>query len=88
MIRIETEYENAQEKLDQQQETLQRQREQLEEMDLSDEEVERAVAPTHWLQGPSKTQTSTERRDPRPGVTPRGKPLLSTFQLSLHLRRA
>jgi hypothetical protein len=34
MIRIETEYENAQEKLDQQQETLQRQREQLEEMDL------------------------------------------------------
>jgi ribosome-binding protein aMBF1 (putative translation factor) len=45
MIRTEAEYKNAQEKLDQEQETLQRQREQLEEMDLSDEEVERALEP-------------------------------------------
>lgn len=45
MIRTDAEYKNAQEKLDQEQETLQRQREQLEEMDLSDEEVERALEP-------------------------------------------
>jgi ribosome-binding protein aMBF1 (putative translation factor) len=45
MIRTEAEYKNAQEKLDQEQETLQRQREQLEEMDLSEEEVERALEP-------------------------------------------
>lgn len=45
MIRTEAEYESVQEKLDQEQETLQRQREQLEEMDLSEEEVERALEP-------------------------------------------
>jgi len=45
MIRTDAEYKNAQEKLDQEQETLQRQREQLEEMDLSGEEVERALEP-------------------------------------------
>jgi ribosome-binding protein aMBF1 (putative translation factor) len=45
MIRTDAEYEKAQEKLDQEQETLQRQREQLEEMDLSEEEVERALEP-------------------------------------------
>jgi ribosome-binding protein aMBF1 (putative translation factor) len=45
MIRTEAEYKNVQEKLDQEQETLQRQREQLEEMDLSEEEVERALEP-------------------------------------------
>lgn len=45
MIRTEAEYESAQQKLDQEQETLQRQREQLEEMDLSEEEVERALEP-------------------------------------------
>ena len=45
MIRTEAEYKNAQEKLDQEQDTLQRQREQLEEMDLSEEEVERALEP-------------------------------------------
>ena len=45
MIRTDAEYKNAQEKLDQQQKTLQRQREQLEEMDLSTEEVERALEP-------------------------------------------
>lgn len=45
MIRTEAEYESAQEKLDQEQESIQRQREQLEEMDLSEEEVERALEP-------------------------------------------
>jgi len=45
MIRTEAEYKNAQKKLDQEQETLQRQREQLGEIDLSDEEVERALEP-------------------------------------------
>ena len=45
MIRTDTEYKKAQEKLDHQQETLQRQREQLEEMDLLEEEVERALEP-------------------------------------------
>ena len=45
MIRTDAEYQKAQEKLDQEQETLQRQREQLEEMDLSEEEVERALEP-------------------------------------------
>jgi ribosome-binding protein aMBF1 (putative translation factor) len=45
MIRNETEYKNAQERLEQEKETLQHQREQLEEMDLSDEEVERALGP-------------------------------------------
>lgn len=45
MIRTEAEYKNAQEKLDQEQETLHRQREQLEEMDLSEEEVDRALEP-------------------------------------------
>jgi ribosome-binding protein aMBF1 (putative translation factor) len=45
MIRTEAEYKNAQEKLDQEQDTLKRQREQLEEMDLSKEEVERALEP-------------------------------------------
>jgi len=45
MIRTDAEYKKAQEKLDQEQETLQRQREQLEEMDLSEEEVERALEP-------------------------------------------
>ena len=45
MIRTDAEYKNAQEKLDQQQDMLQRQREQLEEMDLSAEEVERALEP-------------------------------------------
>jgi len=45
MIRTEAEYKNAQEKLDQEQDTLQRHREQLEEMDLSEEEVERALEP-------------------------------------------
>ena len=45
MIRTDAEYRNAQEKLQQERETLQRQREQLEEMDLSEEEVERALEP-------------------------------------------
>ncbi len=45
MIRTQAEYKNAQEKLDQEQDTLQRQREQLEEMDLSEEEVDRALEP-------------------------------------------
>jgi len=45
MIRTETEYRNAQERLEQERETLQRQREQLEEMDLGEEEVERALGP-------------------------------------------
>jgi len=45
MIRTETEYKNAQERLEQEKETLQRQREELEEMDLSEEEVERALGP-------------------------------------------
>ncbi len=45
MIRTDAEYKNAQEKLDQEQDTLKRQREQLEEMDLSEEEVERALEP-------------------------------------------
>ena len=45
MIRTDAEYKKAQEKLDQERETLRRQREQLEEMDLSDEEVERALEP-------------------------------------------
>ena len=45
MIRTDTEYTNAQQRLDQEQETLQRQREQLEEMDLSEEEVQRALQP-------------------------------------------
>ena len=45
MIRTETEYENAQKRLEQEKETLQRQRGELEEMDLSDEEVERALGP-------------------------------------------
>ena len=45
MIRTDAEYRKAQDKLDQEQETLQRQREQLEEMDLSEEEVERALEP-------------------------------------------
>jgi ribosome-binding protein aMBF1 (putative translation factor) len=45
MIRTDAEYKKAQEKLDQEQKTLQRQREQLEEMDLSEEEVERALEP-------------------------------------------
>jgi ribosome-binding protein aMBF1 (putative translation factor) len=45
MIRTETEYKNAQERLEQEKETLQRQRERLEEMDLSEEEVERALGP-------------------------------------------
>jgi ribosome-binding protein aMBF1 (putative translation factor) len=45
MIRTDAECKKAQEKLDQEQETLQRQREQLEEMDLSEEEVERALEP-------------------------------------------
>jgi ribosome-binding protein aMBF1 (putative translation factor) len=45
MIRTEAEYKKAQEKLDQERETLRRQREQLEEMDLSEEEVERALEP-------------------------------------------
>ena len=45
MIRTDAEYRKAQDKLDQEQETLQRQREQLEEMDLADEEVERALEP-------------------------------------------
>jgi ribosome-binding protein aMBF1 (putative translation factor) len=45
MIRTDAEYKKAQEKLRREKETLQRQREQLEEMDLSDEEVERALEP-------------------------------------------
>jgi ribosome-binding protein aMBF1 (putative translation factor) len=45
MIRTEAEYKKAQEKLDQERETVRRQREQLEEMDLSEEEVERALEP-------------------------------------------
>jgi ribosome-binding protein aMBF1 (putative translation factor) len=45
MIRTDTEYKKAQEKLDHQQETLKRQREQLEQMDLLEEEVERALEP-------------------------------------------
>ena len=45
MIRTDAEYKKAQEKLDQEQETLQRQREQLQDMDLSEEEVERALEP-------------------------------------------
>jgi len=45
MIRTETEYRNAQERLEQERETLQRQREQLEEMDFSEEGVERALGP-------------------------------------------
>lgn len=45
MIRTEAEYRRAQERLEQEAETIQRQRQQLEDMDLSDEEVERALAP-------------------------------------------
>jgi hypothetical protein len=45
MIRTEAGYKSAQEKLDQEQETLQRQREQLKVMDLSEQEVERALEP-------------------------------------------
>jgi len=45
MIRTETEYRNAQERLEQERETLQRQREQLEEMDFSEEEMKRALGP-------------------------------------------
>ena len=45
MIRTETEYKNVQERLEQEKETLQDQREQLEEIDLSKEEVERALGP-------------------------------------------
>ena len=45
MIRTETEYKNAQKRLEQEKETLQDQREQLEEMDLSEKEVERALGP-------------------------------------------
>jgi chromosome segregation ATPase len=45
MIRTEAEYKNAQERFEQEKETLQRQREELEEMDLSEEEVERALGP-------------------------------------------
>ncbi|WP_251951900.1 helix-turn-helix domain-containing protein [Salinibacter ruber] len=45
MIRTDAEYKNAQEKLDQEQDTLKRQREQLEEMDLSEEETQRALEP-------------------------------------------
>lgn len=45
MIRTETEYKNAQERLARERETLQRQREQLEEMDLSEAEVERGLGP-------------------------------------------
>ena len=45
MIRTDAEYKKAQKKLDHQQETLQRQREQLQDMDLSEEEVERALEP-------------------------------------------
>jgi ribosome-binding protein aMBF1 (putative translation factor) len=45
MIRTETEYKNAQERLARERETLQRQREQLEEMDLSEAAVERGLGP-------------------------------------------
>ena len=45
MIRTEAEYRRAQERLEQEAETIQRQRQQLKDMDLSDEEVERALAP-------------------------------------------
>jgi len=45
MIRTEAEYRRAQERLEQEAETIQRQRQQLEGMDLSDEEVERALGP-------------------------------------------
>lgn len=45
MIRTNAEYEKAQKKLTHERDTLQRQREQLEEMDLSDEEVARALQP-------------------------------------------
>lgn len=45
MIRTQAEYKNAHDRLENEQETLQRQRAQLEEMDLSEEEVERALQP-------------------------------------------
>jgi hypothetical protein len=45
MIRTDAEYRNAQEKLQQEKETLHRRREQLEEMDLSEEETQRALEP-------------------------------------------
>lgn len=43
MIRTEAEYRTTQERLEQDAKTIQMQREQLEEMELSDEEVERAL---------------------------------------------
>jgi len=62
MIRTEAEYKNAQEKLDQEQETLQRQREQLEEMDLSEEEVERALEPLISFRDQLREETETYER--------------------------
>ena len=62
MIRTNAEYEKAQKKLTQEQNTLQRQREQLEEMDLSDEEVERALQPMISFRNQLREEIETYER--------------------------
>jgi len=62
MIRTETEYRNAQERLEQERETLHRQREQLEEMDLLEEEVKRALGPLISFQDQLREEIETYER--------------------------
>lgn len=62
MIRTDAEYKKAQEKLRQEKETLQRQREQLEEMDLSEEEVQRALEPIISMRDGLREEIETYER--------------------------
>jgi len=62
MIRTEAEYRKAQERLEQDAKTIQMQREQLEEMDLSDEEVDRALGPMISFRDQLREEVETYER--------------------------
>lgn len=62
MIRTEAEYRKAQERLKQDEKTIQMQREQLEEMDLSGQEVERALEPMISFRDQLREEVETYER--------------------------
>ena len=62
MIRTEAEYKKAQERLEHDEETIQMQRDRLEEMDLSEEEVERALGPMVSFRDQLREEVETYER--------------------------